>query len=55
MLVAVSAAKGTVLAQYDLDSSPVFDGMAASRGSLFMATTKGEILCYRDQGAQPAN
>ena len=46
LLLAVSAADGKNLAQYDLDNPPVFDGMAATGGRLYMATTNGEILCF---------
>jgi hypothetical protein len=47
LLVAVSAAEGTELAQYDIESPPVFDGMAAAAGRLYMATVNGEVLCFR--------
>ncbi|UCG58058.1 MAG: PQQ-binding-like beta-propeller repeat protein [Phycisphaerales bacterium] len=46
LLLTVSATDGKELARCDLDSLPVFDGMAAARGRLFMATTKGRILCF---------
>jgi len=46
LLLAVSAANGKNLAQYDLDNPPVFDGMAATGGRLYMATTNGEVLCF---------
>jgi len=47
-LIVVSAADGKPLAQYPLDSPPVLDGMAAAGGSLYMATTSGKILTYRE-------
>ena len=47
LLRAVSAADGADLAQYELDSPPVFDGMAAAAGRLYMCTVNGELLCYR--------
>ncbi|MHC4298140.1 MAG: outer membrane protein assembly factor BamB family protein [Planctomycetota bacterium] len=46
LLKAVSAADGSDLAQYELDSPPVFDGMAAAGGRLYMSTVKGEVLCF---------
>ncbi|NQT83846.1 PQQ-binding-like beta-propeller repeat protein [bacterium] len=49
LLLAVSAADGKNLAQYDLDSPPVFDGMAAAGGQLYMATIKGEVVCFRGE------
>jgi len=45
LLCVLSAADGSELAKYDLDSPPVFDGMAAAGGRLYMATTGGEVLC----------
>jgi hypothetical protein len=47
LLLAVSAADGKELAQYDIESPPVFDGMAAAAGRLYMATINGEVLCFR--------
>jgi len=46
LLMAVSAADGAELARYDMDRPPVFDGMAAASGRLYMATTGGEVLCF---------
>jgi hypothetical protein len=45
LLCVLSTADGSELAKYDLDSPPVFDGMAAAGGRLYMATTGGEVLC----------
>ena len=45
ILCAVSAADGKELARFKLDSPPVFDGMAASGGRLYIATTEGMLLC----------
>jgi outer membrane protein assembly factor BamB len=44
-LLMVAAADGTELARLDLESPPVFDGMAAASGQLYMATTDGHVLC----------
>jgi len=44
-LWAVSATDGKPLARYKLDALPVFDGMAASGGRLYIATTDGKVLC----------
>ena len=52
-LWAVSAAEGKPLARYHLDSPPVFDGMAAARGRLFLATAGGQVLCLAADGAEP--
>ena len=42
----VSAADGTTLAEYKLDTLPAWDGMAAANGRLFMSTTDGNVICY---------
>ena len=45
LLLAVSASDGKELARYPLDSVPVWDGMAAAGGRLFMATMDGKVMC----------
>ncbi len=45
LLVALSASDGTEMARYRLGSSPVFDGMAAAWGRLYLSTTDGKLLC----------
>jgi outer membrane protein assembly factor BamB len=45
LLWAVSAEDGTKLAQHRLDASPVFDGMAAAHGRLYLAATDGRVVC----------
>ena len=47
LLLAVAAADGKKLAQYDIDSAPVFDGMAAAGGRLYLSTVEGNVLCFR--------
>ena len=44
-LWAISARDGKKLAEAPLDSPPVFDGMAAAGGRLFIATMDGRLLC----------
>jgi hypothetical protein len=44
-LLAVSAPDGKTLADYPLKSPPVFDGMAAAHGRLYLSTKIGEVLC----------
>ena len=44
-LRAVSAADGKKLAEYELQSPPVFDGMIAAAGRLYLSTEDGEIVC----------
>ena len=44
-LLAVSTKDGKTLAVHELSSSPVFDGMIAAQGRLFLATRSGEVIC----------
>jgi len=46
LLWAVSAADGTKLAERKLESPPVFDGMAAVSGRLYMSTVYGKVTCF---------
>jgi outer membrane protein assembly factor BamB len=46
LLWAVSAQDGEKLAEYRLESLPVFDGLIAVRGRLYMAMADGTVLCY---------
>ena len=52
-LWAVSAADGKPLARYHLDGPPVFDGMAAAGGRLYVATASGQVLCLAADGTEP--
>jgi len=45
LLWAVSAADGKKLAEYKLDSPPVFDGMTAANERLYISTRDGRLLC----------
>jgi outer membrane protein assembly factor BamB len=44
-LMAISTEDGRKLAEYELDSIPVFDGMAAAGGKLYLTTKAGDVLC----------
>ena len=46
LLLAVSAADGRQLRQLPLDSPPVWDGMAAAGGRLYLATMAGKVVCF---------
>jgi len=46
LLRAVSLENGDQLAEYKLDTIPVFDGMAAARGRLYLATINGKVICF---------
>jgi len=45
MLLSVSTDDGKQLGELELDASPVFDGLAASGGKLFIATMDGHVIC----------
>jgi hypothetical protein len=53
ILCAVSAADGKMLAAYRLDALPVFDGLAAAQGRLFLTTQDGRLLCLSDSRSTP--
>ena len=45
-LWAVSAKDGKKLAEYTLESPPVFDGLIAAEGRLYISTVGGNVLCF---------
>jgi len=45
VLLAVSADDGRTLAQFKLESEPVFDGLIAAGGRLYTATADGKVIC----------
>jgi len=46
LLLAVSASDGKKLSEYSLDSLPVWDGMAAAGGRLYLTTEDGKVRCF---------
>ncbi len=46
VLLAVSASDGKRLFELKLDGLPVFDGLAAAHGMLFMSTVDGTVCCF---------
>ncbi len=46
VLWAVSPADGTTVAEYNLESLPVWDGMAAANGRLYMSMQNGKVKCF---------
>ena len=46
LLRAVAAADGRPLAEYKLESPPVFDGMIAARNRLFVSLENGSLVCF---------
>jgi outer membrane protein assembly factor BamB len=49
VLAAFATTDGKELARYDLPAPPVWDGLAAAGGRLYVATTNGKILCFKGQ------
>jgi outer membrane protein assembly factor BamB len=47
LLWAVSADTGKQLAELKLDNLPLFDGLIAANGALYLVTEDGTIICYR--------
>ncbi len=45
MLLCVSAKEGKKLGEVKLDACPVFDGLAAAEGKLFIAMMDGSVVC----------
>ncbi|NOX56503.1 MAG: PQQ-binding-like beta-propeller repeat protein, partial [Planctomycetes bacterium] len=52
-LCVVSAADGTILNSYRLDSPPRLDAMAVANGRLYLTTQHGELLCLGDGQSLP--
>jgi len=46
MLWAVSAADGKKLSEYKLDACPVFDGMIAANGKMYLSLDDGSLECW---------
>jgi len=46
-MIAVSTSDGSQLAEQRLTSPPVWDGMAAVGGRLYLATVDGKVMCFR--------
>jgi hypothetical protein len=46
LMNAFSTETGETLWSIDLESPPVFDGMAAARGRLYLTTLAGEVVCF---------
>jgi len=44
-LLAVSTGDGDPLSDYQLNSPPVFDGLAAAQGRLYLSTKSGGVVC----------
>ena len=49
LLMGISTADGETLFRLDLPAPPVWDGMAASNGRLYLTTSDGKVLCFDKQ------
>jgi len=45
LLWAISTVDGSKLAEYKLDSPPVFNGMIAANQRLYISTRDGQLIC----------
>jgi hypothetical protein len=48
----VATSDGRPLREYRLDTPPVYDGMAAARGKVFLSLEDGRLLCLGPEGVQ---
>jgi len=46
MLRVISTADGSTVSEQSLDAMPVFDGMSAARGRVFVSLKNGEVQCW---------
>ena len=53
-LVTVSAKNGEKLAELALDTPPVFDGLIAAGGRLYVSLEDGRVVCYGGDGGEKA-
>jgi len=47
ILLAVSKADGTIRSRVDIDAPPVFDGLIAANGRLYLTLTDGAVHCWK--------
>jgi len=50
---AVSIEDGSTLAEYTLESMPVWDGMVAANGRLYVAMANGKVKCFKGTNYPP--
>ena len=49
LLIGVSTADGKPVLRLDMTAQPVWDGMAAANGRLYLSTKDGKVLCFDKQ------
>jgi hypothetical protein len=55
LLMVVSPENGATLGRVELPSPPVFDGMAAAGGRLYVSTAGGDIICLGHDASRRAD
>lgn len=48
VLLAINKTDGQKIAEYKLDASPIFDGLIAANGNLYMSTKLGTVVCMAE-------
>ncbi|MBN1853693.1 MAG: PQQ-binding-like beta-propeller repeat protein [Pirellulales bacterium] len=48
-LIVISPQDGNIITEKELASPPIFDGLIAADGRLYMATCNGKILCFKER------
>lgn len=51
-LTAAAVSDGQLLASYAIDALPVFDGLAAANGRLYLAMQDGSVACFGKEGVE---
>jgi hypothetical protein len=51
----VTASDGAKVTEYKLESEPVWDGMAASNGRLFVSMADGSVSCWKGGSGNSSN
>jgi hypothetical protein len=51
-LAAASTTEGKLLASYQIDALPVFDGLAGANGKLYLAMKDGSVACFGSEGTE---
>jgi hypothetical protein len=49
VLRVMSVADGQTVAEQELPARPVFDGLSAARGRLYLSLTNGHVLCLGNE------
>ena len=47
ILLSLSRKNGDIIERYDIDAPPVFDGLVAANGALYMSLKDGAVQCWK--------